>query len=151
MISLEKLKIELNSRIINPNFEDLREIIDWYETIEIQNIKDHFGFEDNSYCRIPLIAREEYDLLLCCWKPGQESPYHGHPDQGCLVKIIAGELFEEVRYNNGNIETYSNTNGGVRYINDNIGIHAVKNVSENIAVSLHLYAPGGYKPEYKTI
>ena len=149
MLSLNQLEQNLNERIINPEFKDLKEIIDWFADIEIESIRDHFVFEENNYCRKPLISKDEYDLLICCWKPGQGAPYHGHPNQGCLVKMLKGSLQEELKLADGNESVKHNTEGAVAYINDSIGVHQVKNISEDNAVSLHLYAPGGYIPVYK--
>jgi len=148
MISIDEIKRELDPRIINPNFTDLKDLFEWFSEIEIRDLDQHFGFEEENYCRVPLIARDEYDLLLCCWKPGQESPFHGHPNQGCLVKILSGTLTEKVRFINGESEIRLNNKDEVGYITDKIGIHRVKNNSQENAVSLHLYAPGGYKPVF---
>ena len=88
MKNLDEVKKELDIRILAPDFSDLKEIYDWFAQLEIKDIESLFGYEDENYCRIPLLARDEYDLLICCWKPGQESAFHGHPNQGCLVKIL---------------------------------------------------------------
>src|SRR5210317_1679255 len=125
MVSLSKLKKELDLRIINPDFKDLKEIQAWFSSLEIQNIRNYYKFDDEHYCRVPLIANNSYDLLLCCWKSGQGVQFHGHPDQGCLVKILAGTLCEDVKYTDGEVETRTNSEGGVTYINDQIGMHRV--------------------------
>lgn len=148
MIGLNALKEELNIKIINPDFKDLKQILSWFSELDIEGIHEHFMFEDNHYCRVPLIANNSYDLLLCCWKSGQQSEYHGHPDQGCLVKILSGTLTEDIKFTNGTVETRNNCTGDVAYINDETGVHKIKNNSSEEAVSLHLYAPGGYKPKF---
>ncbi len=149
MKPLKELRKELDKRIVNPSFSDLKDHFDWFSHIEILDIESHFGFEEDSYCRILLIAEKEYDLLLCCWKPGQKSPLHGHPDQGCLVKILTGTLNEEVHFTDGRQVVRKNAESEVAYINDSIGLHSVWNDSTENAVSLHLYAPGGYKPSFQ--
>ncbi len=150
MNSFELVEKELDSLIIKPTFTDLNTLREWFLALEIPQVEERFAFEDETYCRIPIIAKTKYDLLICCWKPGQESPMHGHPEQGCLVKILKGSTTEEVRYVNGSIEVRCNLPGKVAYINDSIGFHRVWNGTEQNAVSLHLYAPGGYKPQFKT-
>lgn len=147
MKSITEIHKELDDIILNESFYDLKDIIDWFRLLEIKEVKQHIGFEDENYCRVPLIANEQYNLLLCCWKPGQNAPLHGHPDQGCLVKILSGSLTEEVVYNNGEKEIRINTATDVAYIHDAIGKHSVSNDSDQDAISLHLYAPGGYVPE----
>jgi len=148
MSSLDVIRNELDSRIINPDFKDLKDIFEWFSGIEIIDIKQYYEFSDDCYCRVPLIVNTQYELLLCCWMPGQLAPFHGHPEQGCLVKILEGTMTETIKYTDGRAETRLNRTGDVAYISDKIGIHQVQNNSDRNAVSLHLYAPGGYKPDY---
>lgn len=150
MISLEDLKKELDERIINPDFSDLINLTTWFTALKIKDILSKSGYENDNYCRVSLISRKEYELLLCCWQPGQKSAFHGHPNQGCLVKILTGILTEEVRFSNGESEIRLNKTDDVGYINDKIGFHRVENASSENAVSLHLYAPGGYIPQPMT-
>lgn len=146
MQNIEELKAQLDEKILDPNFRDLQDLMDWFGALNIDEIESHYFFEDSGYCRIPLLGCDQYDLLLCCWLPGQESPFHGHPEQGCLVKILKGELTETRRFRDGSFKTGLNSRGSVAYINDSIGFHRVINNSGEEAVSLHLYAPGGYQP-----
>jgi len=101
MISIKDLRDELDSRIINPGFTDLEDSFHWFSDIVIEKVDRHYDFTEENYCRVPLIASPQYDLLLCCWTPGQLSPFHGHPEQGCLVKILKGTLTEAVKYIDG--------------------------------------------------
>lgn len=34
--------------------------------------------------------------MILCWKPDQESPIHDHPDSQCIMKILQGEVFEDL-------------------------------------------------------
>lgn len=149
MHGITDIKEALNEKIIRKEFLDLLEVKDWFSALKINNIEEKFDFKDDNYCRVSLLSCEAYDLLVCCWKPGQESALHGHPKQGCLVKILHGTLTEEVHYADGQVEERLNQEGATAYINDAIGEHRVWNGSEGNAVSLHLYAPGGYKPQFK--
>lgn len=38
-----------------------------------------------------------FDLLLLCWRPGAASVIHDHPQAGCWVKVLKGEI-KETRY-----------------------------------------------------
>ncbi len=149
MENLKEIKKVLDSRIISSEFTDLKTLLYWFGDLKIQDIEKHIGFEDETYCRIPLIAVDQYELLLCCWKPGQESPFHGHPDKGCLVKILQGTLSEERKFTNGRTAVREISVNDVGYITDKIGIHRVSNNTKENAVSLHLYAPGGYRPNFQ--
>eukprot|EP00536_Pseudo-nitzschia_multiseries_P013516 jgi/Psemu1/211857/e_gw1.580.5.1 len=94
-----------------------------------------------------------YALLVLCWNPGQRSPVHDHPCDGCWLSVLDGEL-TEVLYRN------TNTNSNVGNVGNPVGrnllgtgmsscisnatglVHSVGNPSKTAqAVSLHLYAP----------
>ncbi len=50
MKPLKELRKELDKRIVNPSFSDLKDHFDWFSHIEILDIESHFGFEEDSYC-----------------------------------------------------------------------------------------------------
>lgn len=148
MNELDELESQLDRIITGKDFTDLIELENWFSGLEIIGINNYKQFDEVNYVRIPLIQKEQYDLLLCCWLPGQISPFHGHPEQGCLVKMLEGSLQEELKRKDGSIRIRVNNKGRTAYIHDKIGIHQVKNIFAKPAVSLHLYAPGGYTPHY---
>lgn len=41
---------------------------------------------------------QSYTLLLLCWSPGQASPIHDHPCDGCWMRVLHGQV-RELRYN----------------------------------------------------
>ncbi|MFC5046457.1 cysteine dioxygenase [Aquimarina hainanensis] len=147
MASLSEIKAFLDNTISNPNFESLKSLQHWYQETTLDNWQNKVTFEDASYKRISLIKSHYYDLLLLCWKPGQKSPIHGHPKQGCLVKIMEGNLSDEITTPNQQITANTYFQNDVLYIADNVGQHRVFNISDKNVVSLHLYAPGGYTPD----
>jgi cysteine dioxygenase len=149
MNELDDLESQLDRLMTGDSFTDLIELESWFSDLEIKGISNYKQFDDLTYVRIPLIQKEQYDLLLCCWLPGQLSPFHGHPEQGCLVKMLEGSLQEELKRTDGSIRIRVNNKSRIAYINDRIGIHQVKNIFAQPAVSLHLYAPGGYTPDHK--
>jgi len=102
----------------------------------------------------------KYNLIVLCWNTKQQSKIHDHSDSNCFMKMLQGELVE-VRYNRVcdeaaccnsdvaienrklvEVAQKSIKTDDVCYINDNIGLHLVKNPSADIgAISLHLYCP----------
>lgn len=85
---------------------------------------------------------ETYTLLLLCWNPGQESPIHDHPCDGCWLQVLEGGI-REVRYD-AKLNPVSRIDCGaseLSYITDNLGYHKVGNPTSTPAVTLHLYAP----------
>ena len=87
---------------------------------------------------------KNYDLLVLCWNPGQESKIHDHPGDGCYVKVISGRVQESI-YNKKTLELKDSTIvnvGSVSFIDDSMGLHKLGNPdSVNGAITLHLYTP----------
>ena len=109
----------------------------------------------------PLLAQGEYEreilhrepafeLMRIDWAPGACTPVHDHPENGCLVKVLQGELLER-RYALGKedepLHTATLAMGQVTYLEGAAGIHEVENAMATPAASLHIYAPAGFYDE----
>ena len=89
------------------------------------------------------------NLLVLVWKPNSGSPIHDHAHAHCCMKILKGKLKEslyEMPKEKGDImkpvKETDMKKGLVGYISDDIGLHKMTNsLSEEYAVSLHLYTP----------
>ena len=145
VLGLQEIISHIKERVKDPSFVCLEDLQNWVKDLEL-DWKEHVQYQDSSYSRVVLHKCVEFDLLLVCWKPSQGSNYHPHPSQGCLMKVLNGELQEEIRKNDGELFVSNYGAGATTYICDEIGQHKVSNVSDNAAVSLHIYAPGHYKP-----
>jgi cysteine dioxygenase len=88
-----------------------------------------------------------YTLILICWNPKRESPIHNHPCQGCWFRIIKGNIYEKLftitpKDNYLSIvEEKHYKEGDVSFIDDTIALHKVGNLTDEIAMTLHLYMP----------
>lgn len=84
-------------------------------------------------------------LMLIHWPPYFRSSKHGHPERGCLLKVLSGTLVE-IRYDPVDTEMVTGKfrlhKGGLSFIHDSLAYHVVENPASEPAVSLHLYAPG---------
>ena len=78
------------------------------------------------------------------WSENQESPIHNHPDNGCIMKILDGELIEEL-YNEGKVLLKKSLikKDEVTYINNLIGVHKIINKNLKTA-TLHVYSPPNF-------
>lgn len=146
MLELKEVKAFLDKNIGHSDSEDLINLEDWYQNLELSHWQNRVAFRKNNYNRISLVSCEAYDLLLLCWEPGQGSSFHSHPQKGCLVKILEGRLEDELKVDGQDSSFRSHNANDVLYITDKMGMHRVFNAQETNAISLHLYAPGGYQP-----
>ncbi len=43
----------------------------------------YIQFDNTKYNRIPLHQTSDYEVILICWKAGQKTPIHDHPEHTC--------------------------------------------------------------------
>ena len=62
---------------------------------------------DQKYTRNLISTDNElYTLLLLCWSPGQASPIHDHPCDGCWMRVVHGQVCES-RYKEVKHDSFS--------------------------------------------
>lgn len=115
----------------------------------LPNIKEAIGkttFREDHYSREIIHQVRDFDVVLIGWMPGQKSPIHNHPTNGCLVYPIQGQLFEE-RFCN-ELNPISQTTIGIgeySYIDNGICVHRLGNASDSMpAISVHIYSPSNF-------
>ena len=90
-------------------------------------------------------------MFLICWNKNQFSGIHNHSENGCIYKVVEGQL-SEFLYDPNNLNlkqsTSFNTNS-VAYIDDNIGYHKWGMTLENQLVQFifipHCFVPFNFK------
>ncbi len=102
-------------------------------------------FKDDVYTRNCVSRNEDYELIALCWPVGQVTAIHGHDNQECWVKVVAG-TFEEIIYkydseNNRMVEESKHIlqEHNLAHIDDENLFHSLRNISDQKAISLHLY------------
>ncbi|KAG7822454.1 hypothetical protein KL909_004142 [Ogataea angusta] len=83
------------------------------------------------------------NLLLLVWNPGRGSAIHDHAGAHCVMKILSGELTEEL-FDGESLEPIKTSMyraDDVAHIEDTIGLHRITNRTDKVAISLHLYTP----------
>ena len=103
------------------------------------------------YRRSMVYAGEKFDIYVLTWFPGNIAKLHDHPEQGCVMKILQGEITER-RYKKDKDEFSVSSSsvlhkGQLGYMNKT-GLHSIENHTDDISVSLHVYAPAGYTPQF---
>ena len=93
-----------------------------------------------SYVKHLIYGNNFYELFLISWN-NSSSNWHGHPENGCVMKVLSGTL-HEYTHNNGIIHyrLLKENDVGFKISND---MHNI--VSAGINHSLHIYSPIGYK------
>jgi cysteine dioxygenase len=141
---IDELTLNLNDSINIISLYDSNELIKHYPNDEeFNNHKNTYG-----YYKKLIYSNDKFELYLIFWSPYASSPIHDHPEQGCVMKLLSGQLIEEVFINKNNIIKFDHRN--IIYINDinnrygNEIVHRILNL-DNFSVSLHLYFPPKFK------
>lgn len=159
----ERLKCQLEQqRIVYSNFQELTELLRKEigpkpDIPKIRKMIENFAInpkEWKQYCKWDLshytrnlVAYDEhFTLLLLCWNKGQMSPIHDHAGSSCWVKVLEGELTEELYDVVDNKPVFKGSStllqDSVAYIDDTLGVHRMGNASlETHTITLHCYAP----------
>ena len=136
--------------------DEFKDLIDYIESPEFglfssksaEFFLDHFNktLDNKEYIKIKLFELYNYDCNIIIWNKGSESKIHDHAINGCIYKILGGELVEQ-RYNKEFLYTSSNTLklGDIGYISNDMGYHKMVNPNKDkYALSLHFYSPANY-------
>lgn len=102
---------------------------------------------NNFYEKFYLCENEFFSLILIKWNKNCESKIHDHPEKGCIMRILHGELSEEI------YTKQLNRLGTNELKLDTIGYKIGTNVLHKIiaieySISIHIYIPGYYTPNY---
>ncbi len=155
--SLFNLNYKINKHISNIHPKDKFKLInikpildqysgdDWVDFKTIQPLNS-----DINYRRIPIVFEEfnqnKYDnifgMYLIVWNPFCHTSVHNHPEGGCLMKILDGNIKEQ-RFMNAESFSIVNTlnKDDVSYIHDDIGLHRILNENNSTSYSLNIYSP----------
>ena len=124
---------------------EARDFVELAERLDIS--KDEFEkyatWSTEKYTRNCIDRTDKYELLLLCWEKGLETPIHCHGGEECWVLMVEGTIKEiRVQQKNDQLVTESEEvmkEGGISYMNDNMGFHSLHNLEDGRSMSLHLY------------
>ena len=133
------------------NNKDLFECIDLVLDYDGDDWREHVSFSKTNYSR-NLVFKDDYiEMLIICWDVNQESGIHDHPDRGCILRVLEGVIIEDVfKMKNGVLikdELNLCCENKISYRIGKNGLHNIINGKEK-TISLHIYAPPEYKPNY---
>lgn len=139
-MDLKELKERLEVFTGSDDFVDLESFQKEFSDCKLFGFEQFFHFNDDDYYSSTLFRTEKFEIRLLCWKPFQETPIHGHPQNGCLMRILEGELVEKKIDNTETETTYKK--GDVSFITSPES-HILRNTKQD-SVSLHIYSPSGF-------
>lgn len=165
MNSLSELYDELQKHVINGSIslKDCRSVVKQYIG---DDWKNHVKFSDEKYMRnrVCKCSNDVFEFIVICWNNNQSSPVHNHPKNGCVLKVLQGQLTEELYQKDPDLMDSPETSessekstdkyqfiamntaneGDVSYMEKNEIVHKIVN-GDRQTISLHIYSPPKYK------
>jgi len=148
--TIDELAEEINCKLAEGNsIKQLPGLLLGYHG---EDWKKYKKFCCKGYTRNVAFRNDKFEILVLCWNKGQSSPVRDHPEKGCLVRLLKGELIEECYVKDGDkmIKTCANhiTPGNTSYQEGTDGLHRIINPNkEECAVTMHVYSPPNYYPK----
>jgi len=109
-------------------------------------------FCKDGYKRNLVFINDHIEMLILCWDRGQISGIHDHPDSGCVMAVLEGELKEDsyLKMDSQIVHNFSviGKPGDVFYKKGSTGLHNILNTPDKCSVSLHIYSPPNYNPKF---
>ena len=108
-------------------------------------VKDFCQTKTECYTRNRVHLNDHFELVVICWKPGQESAIHDHGISNCLYLVVEGEMAED-RFRSVHegdpepTETKTYGKGDITLANGP-EIHRIANRGDQNLITLHLYSP----------
>lgn len=115
--------------------------------VTVTDVQDFVRFDDKHYTRYLIRENEHYQALLLCWRSGQRTPIHNHPEAVGGVRVLKGivteSLFEFAP--NGLIKPTCSRDlepGGVATLKHPY-VHQLSNLQKTGTdlITLHVYSP----------
>jgi len=128
---------EFSNKLTNDKLVNLGNLI---ENLNLDDFTNYIDFGESGYKRNLIYRDDLVEVLLICWNKGVETKFHRHPENGCLLKLLQGEINEDVKYNDGTLKENKIQKGDTSYIDDKIGVHKIRN-TDTQSISIHFYSP----------
>ena len=72
----------------------LKDLVDDVKNYNDDDWKKYIKINPSSYNRHTVYKNDLLELVIITWKPKQRSHIHGHPKNGCIFKIMQGNINE---------------------------------------------------------
>lgn len=146
--NLEQLAEKINKELEKgERLRDLSEVVLNYRGDDWRN---YAKFSTGHYKRNRVYKDDKIEIIIICWNIFQKSKIHDHPNNGCLLRPMKGDLIEKIYKNCGGklrkMEKRSIYKNGCSYMEGDRKLHKIVNKKNKRVITLHVYSPPGYHP-----
>ena len=100
------------------------------------DFKKYYINNPKNYEKKIIYKNEDYELVLINWEKGSFTNYHNHPENGCVLKVLDGKLYE---INDGKSIVLNKNDVNFKLKDDYHRIIALEK-----SYSLHYYSPSNF-------
>ena len=129
----------------NINFNNLSQYQYLFKNYKSNEWQKYIKFDQDNYNKNLVFRNKDFEIFVVCWSPYQKTILHDHASNGCIIKMLYGNLSETLFYNNNTKKKNILEKDTITYIDNDIGKHIMSNQTNKKAISLHLYSPPNYK------
>lgn len=102
-----------------------------------------FANPATEFSRTMVYRSKMFEVLLISWKKDYTTPFHSHPANGCILRVLEGGLIENRKSPDGtHTEMYVHGPNSISFMHDDEGTHQI--IANTRTFSLHIYAPPGF-------
>ena len=117
---------------------------------------NHIDHSTTGLTRNKIYISNDIEVIILSWNSGYETLPHDHSENGCWLKMLKGNVIETpYRDNQSNLIQTGETNlikeGHISFMCNDFGYHSIKNDTEDIVFSLHIYSPPLHKTKYFSV
>ena len=109
-----------------------------------KSLKKYVLFRNEFYTRNLIYKEKNFEILAICWPQKTDAPIHGHEGEKCWARVEAGELqignYNEESKSPLKLNLIDELSCDPGYLDGPADLHSVKNITEDFATSLHIYA-----------
>ena len=133
-------------RIFTEQSFPVNKVTSYLRSLDLQKeqLEKYCYFNRDFYTRNLVHKEKGFELMVVCWSPGQKAPIHGHEGEKCWARIQKGSLqvcnYKEMSSDTIDLDLVERVLAKKGYLDGPADIHSVENISNDIAVSLHVYA-----------
>jgi len=147
--NLEDLIINITTNYkTDNNLLDISKYLEAYQGLDWKN----YIVQNYNYYKNLIFRNNDLEIYIITWISGASTKIHDHPEKGCLIKVLQGEL-TETEYIRDDINiTYKNINklkeDDISFQISNTVLHKINNNMSDISVSLHIYSKPNFMITY---
>ena len=139
---------------ITDNYKADKNLLSIAKYLEVYQGQDwkNYVVQNYNYYKNLVFRNDDLEIYIITWISGASSRIHDHPEKGCLLKVLQGEL-TETEYTKDDLDiNYKNTKtlkkDDIGFQISNVILHKINNNTPDISVSLHIYSKPNFMITY---